>query len=425
MTRLHFHKSMTSNSRTPTGFPAAPGLQQQATLKSDMLRLVCLSALFGSSLLADAVVVLPFFNQTTQPNLDWIGESISESVRDALASEGVLVLDRAERLEAYRRLSLRPGAELTHASILKIGESLDAQQVVYGSFELLPPEAGKNSKGVLRITARMLDLKRTRQSPSFGQTGAIEDLAGIESRLGWQALKLLERKDIPSEQEFLRARPSVRLDAVESYIRGLLATAPEQRHRLFTQAARLDENYSQPCFQLGKVYWEKKEYMLAARWFERVARSDPHYHEAQFFLGLCRYNTGDFAGSEQSFELVAAAVPLNEVFNDLGAAQDRRGKTAAAIATYQKAIEGDDRDPDYHFNLGYALWRSGKFAEAVASFREALARNPIDTEATTLLGRALKNEGPRPGDPRADARQRLKTNYDETAFRQLQAALQK
>src|ERR1041385_3035020 len=130
-----------------------------------MLRLICLAVLSCGGLLADTVVVLPFFNHANEPNLDWVGERISESVRDALASEGVLVLDRTERLEAYRRLSLRPGAELTHASILKIGESLDAQQVVYGSYELLPPEAGKPSKGMLRITARILDLKRIRHSP--------------------------------------------------------------------------------------------------------------------------------------------------------------------------------------------------------------------------------------------------------------------
>jgi Flp pilus assembly protein TadD len=118
-------------------------------------------------------------------------------------------------------------------------------------------------------------------------------------------------------------------------------------------------------------------------------------------------------------------MPLNEVFNDLGAAQDRRNNLAAAIASFQKAIEGDDRDPDYHFNLGYVLWRSGKYPAAVDSLRAVLARNPADTEATILLGRALKQEPPRPGDPKVEARQRLKTNYDETAYRQLKAALAK
>src|SRR5437016_1086960 len=94
-----------------------------------------------AALRAQSVVVLPFFNSAKQANLDWVGESIAESVRDAMASEGVLVLDRVERLEAYRRLSLRAGAELTHASVMKVGESLDAAQVVYGTFDVIPAEA--------------------------------------------------------------------------------------------------------------------------------------------------------------------------------------------------------------------------------------------------------------------------------------------
>jgi len=161
----------------------------------------------------------------------------------------------------------------------------------------------------LRITARILDLQRTRQGPAIGELGALEDLAAMEVRLGWQALAQLRPQTAPPEEEFLKARPPVRLDAVESYVRGLLAASPEQRHRFFTQAARLDAHYSQPCFQLGKTYWEQKEHGIAAGWFERVSRSDPHYLEAQFFLGLCRYNGGDFKGAEQAFQVVAASVP--------------------------------------------------------------------------------------------------------------------
>src|SRR5260370_34410112 len=113
-----------------------------------MRRILSLAVLSAGLLRADTALVLSFFNHSKSANLDWVGESIAQSVRDALASEGVLVLEREERLEAYRRLSLRPGAELTHASILKIGESLDASQVVYGYYELLPAESGNSqSKG--------------------------------------------------------------------------------------------------------------------------------------------------------------------------------------------------------------------------------------------------------------------------------------
>lgn len=382
-----------------------------------MVRWLVILVLCGA-LHAETVLPLPFFNHTGSANLDWIGESIAETLRDAAMLEGVLVLDRADRLEAYRRESLRSGAELTHASILKIGESLDASLVIYGTYDI-------PSKGNLRVSARILDLQHTRQGPEFSESGALEDLNTLEYRLGWQVLQQLKWKSTPALDEFLRARPSVRLDAVESYVRGLLASSGDQRHLFFTRAARLDEHFSQPCFQLGKIFWEKKDYKIAAGWLERVTRPDPHYLEAQFFLGLCRYNTADFRGAERCFQTVADSVPLNEVYDNLGAAQSRLNESSHALASFRKALEGDSGDPDYHFNLGYSLWRAKDFDLAVESLRAVVERNPDDTEATSLLGRALKKEGPRPGDPKSEARERLKTNYEEDAFRQLQAELGK
>src|SRR5664279_3409914 len=182
-----------------------------------MRRFLSLALLFAGELRADTVLVLSFFNHSQSANLDWVGESIAQSVRDSLASEGILVLDREDRLEAYRRLSLRPGAELTHASILKVGESLDAAKVVYGFYELLPAEPGNpQSKGSLRITARILDLKHSSQGAMYSELGALEDLGSLSVHLGWQTLQLLNPKAAPEERGFMNARPAVRLDAVES-----------------------------------------------------------------------------------------------------------------------------------------------------------------------------------------------------------------
>ena len=390
-----------------------------------MLRLLGLVVLCAS-LRAETVVVLRFFNHANSASLDWIGESIAETVQDSLGSEGLLVLGREDKAEAYRRLTLRPGAELTHASIIKVGEALDAARVVYGSYELLPAEGGAPvSKGSLRITARVLYLKETRQGPLFSELGALEDLAALEARLGWQTLRQLDPHNPRSEEDFLKVRPPVRIDAVESYVRGLLAEDPEQRQHLFIQAARLDEHYSQPCFQLGKSYWEKHEYKVAAGWLARVGPFDRRYLEAQFFLGLCRYHIEDYAAARQSFQIVAQTMPLNEVFNDLGASEVRLNDYAAAAASFQKALEGDSADPDYHFNLGYAEWRAGHYQLASDSFRAVLDRAPDDQEATLMLGRSLKGEGPRPGEPRLEDRVRIKTNYEEEAYRQLQAELKK
>ena len=385
--------------------------------------LVCALGLFASAK-ADNYLVLPFFNLSKNTNLNWIGESFSESVRETLSSEGLTALDRDDRVEAYHRFSLRPYALLTKASVLKIGEELDAEQVLFGEFDLKPvPDSAVKSRGSLLITARLVDLKHYKNGPEFREVGALEDLAALQEHLAWQVLHFVKSDVAPTETEFRNRHPAVRVDAIESYIRGLLATTSDEKHRLYTQAVRLDSRYSQPCFHLGRLFWKKKEYKSAAEWFQKVAPGDAHYNEARFFLGLSHYYTGEYAEAQAAFQLVTKVAPLNEVYNNLGAAESRRNGPEA-LSNFLRALEGDESDLAYQFNVGYALWRRGDFQAAAQSFRTVLDRDPNDAQASLLLARCEKQSGPRPGDPRTEGLERLKTNYEESAYRQLKAVLQ-
>ena len=102
----------------------------------------------------ESAAVLPFGNvapgaSANTGNLDWIGESIAETLRDALTIRGVVTPDRDEVQKAYRGLQLRERAILTGASVMKVGEAVDAGQVIYGRFEFQPSPAGlSGSSGV-------------------------------------------------------------------------------------------------------------------------------------------------------------------------------------------------------------------------------------------------------------------------------------
>jgi len=385
---------------------------------------------------ADSSAVLPFVNTpavsgaapaASASSMDWIGESVTETIREALASHGLVTLDRDNVLEAYRRLRLRPSLEPSTASVLKLGEALDAEQVIAGTFTVTPAP-GSESKGSLKIVARVADRHRLRQSPEFIETGALEDLESLEAHLAWRGLKLLSPPSAPPESEFRSLRANTRLDAEESYTRGLLAASAEQKEKYFLQAARLDPGFAHPCFQLGKLHLARKEYKQAADWLERVSASDVHYREANFFLGLARLETGDTAGAQKAFQMIASTVPLSEVFNNLGAAENRRN-LPQAVDDFRKALEGDPNDPDYHFNLGYALFKRGDFPAAADRFRAVLDRVPDDQMATLLLGRCLKKQALRAGDARSpdgrlQALERLKHNYEERAYWQLKSMLE-
>lgn len=393
-----------------------------------------------ASALLDSYAVLPFTNAAAKhsassssnsassnsisPSVDWVGLSIAETLRDVFERRGLVTLSRDDLEEAYNRLNLSARSPLTQASVMKIGETVDAEQVIYGEFEVQPAGAG-GSRGSLKISARAMDLKHLHVSTEFGETGAIEDLTTIEAHLAWQAMAIVAHELAPPEAEFKSLRPQVRLDAEENYTRALMATDPQQREKLFLQAARLDARLAHPDYELGQLHYRRKEYRQAADWFQKIGPDEIESHQAAFMLGLALFQATDYAGSQKALQSIVAAVPLSEVYNNLAAAESRRN-LPQAVDDFRKALDGDPSDPVYHFNLGYALWKKGDFTAAADRFRAALDRDPDDTIATTLLGRCLKKQGFRAGDlsdARLEGLERIKTQYQERAYRQLKSLL--
>lgn len=385
--------------------------------------LTALPLLFSASAMqGQATVALPFTNLSNDANLEWIGEAAAENILESVHAEGLLTLDRAARTLAMQRLVLPSNVVLSRASILRIADELEAAFAVFGDYDVVKPAGEKTS---IKLRARVVDRKRLNQSPELLEEGLLDDLALLQSKLAWKVLTTISPAGAGQIEDFLARRKNVRADAIESYVRGLLAKDAPAKHRYFTQAARLDPDYSQPCFQLGLHYWDKEDYQQASHWFLRVARQDAHYMEATYYFGISRHYLGDYPAAEAAFLTVASTVPLNEVFSNLGASQLRQSKYEAAISNFEKAIEGDPADPDYHFNLAYAMWRAKRFDDAANQFRAVLERIPDDADATALLGLCLRNQTLRAGESKYEGLERMREEYEETVFRQLKSLVDK
>ena len=366
------------------------------------------------------VVVVPFSNLSPNRSLDWVGESLAVAAFETLFAELPFVVRPEERDTVLRQMNVRKYAPLTEATLLEIAVNLDAVLVVSGSFEATPAKEG--TRAGLKIHARILNARKLRRVKDFEVSGAFDDLSLLQAQLAWRMLIGLKPGATTTEQDYLASHPPVRLDALERYVRGLIATSYDQKHKLFAAAARLQPGYSGPCYELGALYYARRDYRSAAEWLAKVVPADAHFREALFRLGLARYHIGDYAQSVEAFRQLAAAIPLSEVWNNLGAAQLRAGDAQAA-ASFSRAIEGDPADPDYYFNAGYELFRKNDLEAAARQFQAALERKPDDATAAELLARCKRKEGGRPGDMQFEALERLKENYDESAWRQLKAML--
>jgi len=364
---------------------------------------------------AQSSVVLPFFNLTNNPENNWIGESFSESLAASLAEQDLLVVERADREQIYQRLAIKRYALLTRASVLKIAMSLDAFSAVYGQIE----PAGQAGND-LKITAFVVNSRKLASLGEFTVTGPISNLSSMQSQLSWQVLRTLKQPLSLPESEYTASHPAIHVDALKNQVAGLLAKDDPQKLRFFVQATRIDPRYSAPAFELGKLYFRKKQWQESALWMSCLDGSSNHFREATFYLGIARYNLNDFDAAERAFAQVAETVPLNEVLNNLAAAQSRL-KQEAALENFKKALNGAEADPAYQFNVGYALLKSGDPSAAAERFRAVLDRNPNDAQATEFLGMSLKGL---PTEQIPEGAERLKTTYPENIFLQIKAILQ-
>lgn len=363
---------------------------------------------------------MAFQNQSTYSDLNWVGESISSTLMAEFASHGEIVLSRSERSEGERRLGLRARADYTEATLIRLGQSLDANSICFGSFTIsLPSPESQLKESSIRITAQFLDLRNMHLGPEVSEAGPLSDLSRLEEHLAYESLHYLMPSADLKVAEFMDPQKMVKLEAEESYVRGLLSSNRDQRQKWFLQANAVDAKFSAPAFELGKLVLEQKQYGEAAEWFRRIPAADPNYMESRFKLGIAEYNLSDFAAAVTAFREVSQTYPVSEVFNDLGAAENAAGD-GAAVEDFRRALDSDPRNATYLFNLGLLLLKSGSFDDAAKCFQQILQHSD-DPEAVALLDRARKKDAITAADKLPP--QRLKTSFNQTAFRQLKAML--
>ena len=371
---------------------------------------------------AQTLLVLPFENESKAPGLEWISESFPEVLGQRLASPLVYIVSREDRSYAFDRAGIPANLHLSRATLYRIAEQMDADYVVLGAYSF--------DGQTFTARAQLLDMKALRLSPEQKQSGAQVKLIDVQTALAWDLLRLIHPELLPSRNQFITAAPSIRLDAFENYVRGVVAASRPAKIKYFREAIRLSPDYTLAMLSLGHAYFDGHDYEQAATWLARVPRSDPAAREANFYLGLAGYYMGDFARSEEAFAFVASRLPLTEVYNDLGVVAGRRGKRSE-IEYFQKAVEADPNDPDYHFNLGVALYKASDLGGAARQLRQALALRPADAEAKTLLDSiapqataAALRATERPAASGKVPLERIKRNYDETSFQQLALEIQ-
>ncbi|MGD1102064.1 MAG: tetratricopeptide repeat protein [Terriglobia bacterium] len=382
-----------------------------------------------------SLLVFPFENLSPRADLNWISESFAQVLSSRLPQPDNYVLDRDERNAAYTQLGMPMDVPLTLASEFKVAETLGVDWAILGNFNV--------TDNRLVAHAQLLNVKLLRLSQPLEVSGDMTELVDLQTRLAWRLLATHDSGfTVGNEEDFRRSFHDIRLDAFENYVRGLVATDDTSRLHFFTESERLDPSDHRAAFALGRFYFEQKDYENSAKWLGKIEEADSNYNESLFLRAVDEFFLGREQDAEKEFETLAKVLPLDEVSNNLGVLEARRGRYDEALANFDRAYQSDPSDVDFCFNRGVALWYEKRYPAAAESLQAAIHANPDDSEAHTLLAVVFgklgdsaaergeldwlaEHEVGAAADQSGDVlpMPRLKKNYDGRAFRLLELTL--
>ena len=352
------------------------------------------------------VLALPFDNRSGQANIEWIGESFAETLSQRLASAGFLTIGREDRRYALDHLGLPEGFRPSRATTIRIAQTLDADFVLVGSYGLANNTVTARVQ-ILRVNQLAMDAPLVMSMP-------LPQLLDLENSLAWMCAHALDPKMALPRSSFLAASSSLRLDAYESYIRGVTATTDTERIQRLQHSVQLAPDYAPALLALGKAEYNDRNFDQASAVLAKVPPGSPQATEAGFYCGLAYFSANHYEEAAKAFSAVAAKLPLPEVVNNQGVAEARLGRPAAT-PLLQRASTADPQDAGYHFNLAVSLRRRGDVNAAKAQAALAVQLRQSDGEARQL--QSVLNGLPAPAD--FDPQERIRRTYSEAAVRQV------
>jgi tetratricopeptide (TPR) repeat protein len=330
-----------------------------------------------------SVVILPFNNDSQTQQIYWLGEGFAESLSEELLLRDLYVIQRPERKAAYDALRLPYVGNLSRATMLKIGEGLAADYVVFGSYNLV----GKN----LKVQAQVIKTSSSKLSAPIQTAGPLEQLYSVQTGLkGGLKNYFASEKFLPLENK--QGSAAVPLHAYELYIKGLLEPSDQEKVNFFQRAIQNYPQYSEAIYRLGLSLFRLGRYREANDQLKKITKNGPFKLHVDFLSGLSSYFMKDLSASIQKWGELARTAPTAEVYNNIGIALLGSNQLDEGTKYLQKAVQLDSGNSDFQFNLAAALFQKGINDEASLHFHEAIDLRPNDYQSYYWLTKTLERQ---------------------------------
>jgi Flp pilus assembly protein TadD len=331
------------------------------------------------------IIIFPFEGSIKETTLPWLNKGIAYSIAQQLEVRGVTVLDPKEVASLVEILDLPPGAQLSHASMIRAAQRASANLLILGSY------AGTSRN--LKISAKALDLKTMRLSGNMVANGPASSLYQMENELAWLILNSTGLEKSFSRDKFqLKARKAPN-HAYALFIESFGASNESSRLTLLLKAVEHYHDFREAHLQLGSIYFQKgncQKAMPHLKLGQSEANDDP---ESEFMRGTCYLQDGLPTKAVQNLSHVVASSRSFEALNNLGIAYMQKGEYGLAFSALLEAKNLAHSDSTVALNLSILRHIQGNDSAARNTAEEALKLRPRDGMLQFLMGFLLQAQG--------------------------------
>ena len=293
---------------------------------------------------AGSVAVLPFQNETHDPQLGYVAEGVTDSLIDDLSRIPTLRVSAAGSVKKYARTDVDP---------LTAARTLGVTRVVYGSIS--------KDKDTLLLHAELIDVKSGTRL--WGNRAEVASLSQATEQFSSEITDQLRLKLSGTLKERLKRQYAVGSQAYAQYLQG--------RSSLNKRTA--------PAFQ------------EAIRYFDQATATDPNYAPAysglaQTYGYIAMFGSADggmlpTTALAQEREAAQRALELDgtlaEAYAALGQVEMQADyKWTDAEQDFRRAIDLNPSWATAHELYAFDLGASGRFADAIREAQEAVRHEP-------------------------------------------------
>ncbi len=340
----------------------------------------------------DSLAVLPFANESADPNTEYLSDGITESIINSLSRIPQLRVVPRTTVFRYKGKEIDPQ---------EVGSKLNVKTVLTGRVIRRGDE--------LNIQLDLIDVEN--QSEIWGNQyrRSISDVLVLQDEIVNQITSRLRLTLASETRERLAKRPTENVDAYQLYLQGQYcwnkrnATEIANAIDYFNRALALDPRYALAYVGLANSYAIQEQYagLPARETFpkaEAAARKaleiDNSIAEAHTTLGFVREYFWDWKGAEEEYKTAIALNPrFATTYHWYAILLRALGRDNESVAMIEKARELDPTSLIIATNIGESYLFRGDYVQALNKLNSVIDIDSTFGIALDRVGKVYRRQG--------------------------------